>query len=440
MNLWVQNYDPLGNPVLSTAVAALPVVVLLGLIAFGGMSIHRAAVIGLLVALAVAVFAFGMPVMAALASAAYGSATGLFPIGWIILNLLFLYELTLRRGLFEVLRDSLSRVAPDPRVQVILIAFCFGAFFEGAAGFGTPVAVTSAILVRLGFRPLEACGLSLIANTAPVAFGALGTPILTLAEVTGLDAMKLSIMVGRQLPFFSVLVPFWCVWAMAGFRGLRGVWPVALVAGLAFAIPQFLVSNFHGPALVDIIASLTSIAAVLACLKCWRPRDSWTSRTVASSEPADAATPAARRRAWMPWIVLSLLVFLWGLSPVKQVARSNHGAEDLRPRPRSSRGPLAPGRPPTGQPGSRTVQIEPPLCHRHRNPRRCLDRRARIEIPTTRTRLPLPAPPSSKPDGHSSPSPACSPSAPSPNSAAPMPPWASPWPKPACSIRSLAHC
>ncbi len=199
MNLWVQNYDPLGNPVLSTAVAALPVVVLLGLIAFGGMSIHRAAVIGLLVALAVAVFAFGMPVMAALASAAYGSATGLFPIGWIILNLLFLYELTLRRGLFEVLRDSLSRVAPDPRVQVILIAFCFGAFFEGAAGFGTPVAVTSAILVRLGFRPLEACGLSLIANTAPVAFGALGTPIFTLAEVTGLDAMKLSIMVGRQL-------------------------------------------------------------------------------------------------------------------------------------------------------------------------------------------------------------------------------------------------
>jgi lactate permease len=318
MTPWVQNYDPLGNPVISTAVAALPVVVLLGLIAFGRMSIHRAAVIGLLVALGVAILAFGMPVRPALASAGYGAATGLFPIGWIILNLLFLYELTLRRGLFEVLRNSLSRVAPDPRVQVILIAFCFGAFFEGAAGFGTPVAVTSAILVRLGFRPLQACGLSLIANTAPVAFGALGTPIQALADVTGLDAMQLSIMVGRQLPFFSLLVPFWCVGAMAGFRGLWGVWPVALVAGVAFAVPQFLVSNYHGPALVDIIASLTSIAAVLGCLRWWRPRDGWKSDQVTEPDAEEPASPARRRLAWMPWLVLSVLVFLWGLLPIKQ--------------------------------------------------------------------------------------------------------------------------
>src|SRR6185369_8573074 len=187
------------------------------------------------------------PAAQVLATTCYGAAYGLFPIGWIILNLIFLYQLTVRKGLFEVLRSSLSRLAPDPRIQVILIAFSFGAFFEGAAGFGTPLAVTAAILIQLGFKPLAASGLSLIANTAPVAFGALGTPIIALSKVTGISEVTLSQMVGRQLPFFSLLVPFWVVWAMAGFRGLVGVWPAALTAGLAFAVPQFLVSNFHGP-------------------------------------------------------------------------------------------------------------------------------------------------------------------------------------------------
>src|SRR5438046_637245 len=232
-----------------------------------------------------------MPLKAAAATTLYGAAYGLFPIGWIILNLIFLYDLTVKSGLFKVLRQSLSRTAPDPRIQVILIGFSFGAFFEGAAGFGTPVAVTAAILIQLGFKPLAASGLSLIANTAPVAFGALGTPIIALSKVTGISELALSQMVGRQLPFFSFLIPFWIVWAMAGFRGMLGVWPAALTAGLAFAVPQFLVSNFHGPWLVDIVASICSISAIVVLLKVWQPKDKW--NPAGPDHPVRAkATPA----------------------------------------------------------------------------------------------------------------------------------------------------
>jgi lactate permease len=341
---WAQNYDPLGNAILSTVVATLPVVVLLGAIAWLEVRIHRAALLGLAVALVIALFAYRMPADLALATAGFGAAYGLFPIGWIILNLIFLYTLTVKQGLFAVLRGSLAHLAPDPRVQVILIAFSFGAFFEGAAGFGTPVAVTAAILMQLGFKPLQAAGLSLIANTAPVAYGALGTPIIALNGVLGGDdAMlrKLSAMVGRQLPFFSLLVPFWVVWAFAGWRGMLGVWPAALTAGVAFAVPQFLVSNFHGPWLVDIVAAISSMAAVVALLKVWRPNDGWqpaeggrrnagsgasepsaASPARSSSDTPQAALPvppaALIRRAWAPWILLSLLVFAWGVPAVKQ--------------------------------------------------------------------------------------------------------------------------
>src|SRR5947209_783904 len=277
--LWAQNYDPLHNPFFSTLLAAVPIVVLLSSIAVFKMRIHLAALLGLLVALGVAVLAYRMPIKAAGATALYGAAYGLFPIGWIIFNLIFLYRLTVHKGLFEVLRGSLASLAPDPRIQVILIAFSFGAFFEGAAGFGTPVAVTAAILIQLGFKPLAASGLSLIANTAPVAFGALGTPILALKGVTGIDELTLSAMVGRQLPLFSMIIPFWVVWAMAGFRGMLGVWPAALTAGICFALPQFLVSNFHGPWLVDIVASLCSMAGLLVLLRFWRPRPMAEDRT-----------------------------------------------------------------------------------------------------------------------------------------------------------------
>jgi lactate permease len=319
--IWVQNYDPLGSRFLSTLVAALPVVVLLGTIAFLKIRIHYAALLGLGVALVVAVLVYRMPATAALATTIYGAAYGLLPIGWIILNLIFMYQLTVRKGQFEILRNSLGKIAPDPRIQVVLIAFCFGAFFEGAAGFGTPVAVTGAILIQLGFRPLAACGLSLIANTAPVAFGALGTPIIALSQVTGLELEKLSAMAGRQLPFFSIIVPFWVVWAYAGFRGMMGVWPVALTAGVAFAIPQFLVSNFHGPWLVDIVASICSMAAVVAVLKVWQPRQLWKPSNQHANEPVSVTpnyTALQIRRAWIPWILLSVLVFIWGLPQVKK--------------------------------------------------------------------------------------------------------------------------
>src|SRR5438034_5369559 len=284
MENWLQNYDPLGNAFLSTTMAAVPVVVLLTAIAFFHIRIHFSALLGLGVALAVALFAYGMPVKAAAATTLYGAAYGLFPIGWIILNLIFLYQLTVKKGLFEVLRNSLGSFAPDPRVQVILLAFSFGAFFEGAAGFGTPVAVTAAILIQLGFKPLQASGLSLIANTAPVAFGALGTPIIALSKVTGISEVALSQMVGRQLPFFSLIIPFWVVWAMAGFRGMLGVWPVPLTAGLAFAIPQFLLSTYHGPWLVDIVAAITSMAGVSVLLKFWQPKGNWEGQHVAVPE------------------------------------------------------------------------------------------------------------------------------------------------------------
>lgn len=318
---WAQHYDPLGNAFFSTLLAAVPVVALLGAITWLRMRVHLAAWLGLALALAVALGAYRMPLSAALGATGYGALYGLFPIGWIILNLMFLYELAVRFGRFDVLRTSLASLAPDPRIQVILIAFCFGAFFEGAAGFGTPVAVTSAILIGLGFAPLPACGLSLIANTAPVAFGSLGTPIIALNAVTGLDLRDLSAMVGRQLPFFSLLVPFWVVWAMSGWRGVKGVWPAALTAGFSFALPQFLVSNFHGPWLVDVVASVCSMAALATLLRFWQPRDGWQPSPITVPKPA--TLPGERPpgsdlvRAWLPWTVLSVCLFVWGLPEVK---------------------------------------------------------------------------------------------------------------------------
>jgi lactate permease len=315
---WTQNYDPFGNAYLSTAVASLPVIVLLTSIAALGIRIHLAALFGLAVALGVAILGFGMPASMAGTTALYGAAYGLFPIGWIILNLIFLYQLTVDKGHFDTLRASLARLAPDPRVQVILVAFAFGAFFEGAAGFGTPVAVTGAILIQLGFKPLAACGLSLIANTAPVAFGAMGTPIIALAGVTGIPDVQLSAMIGRQLPFFSFIVPFWVVCAFAGFRGMLGVWPAALTAGLAFAIPQYLISNFHGPSLVDVVASLCSLGATALLLKVWKPREIWPMEGAHQPAANVSFVRGQVAMAWLPWIILSLWVFAWGEPHLKK--------------------------------------------------------------------------------------------------------------------------
>jgi lactate permease len=324
---WSQVYDPFGNAYVSTLVAALPIIVLLGSLAFFHVKAHWAAILGLIVALAVAVFAFGMPAAMAGKTALLGALFGLLPIGWIVLNVIFMYQLTNEIGLFEVLHKSITGITPDRRLQLLLVAFCFGAFFEGAAGFGTPVAVTAAILMGLGFAPLSAAGLSLIANTAPVAFGALGTPVIVLAAVTGLDINALSSMIGRQLPFFSLLVPFWLIWAFVGFRRMIEIWPAILVAGVAFAVPQFLVSNYHGPWLVDVIAAIVSMAALALFLKVWRPARVWTSATrEGETVPYEEAAAAAVRhgytrsqivKAWTPWAILSVLVFIWGLPQAK---------------------------------------------------------------------------------------------------------------------------
>jgi len=331
--VWSQVYDPLNNAWLSTIIAALPVIVLLGALGIFRVKAHVAALLGLAVSLASAILVFGMPVSMAGKTALLGAAFGLLPIGWIILNIIFLYRLTERVGLFKVLQDSISGITNDRRLQLLLIAFCFGAFFEGAAGFGTPVAVTGAILIGLGFSPLAASGLSLIANTAPVAYGALGSPVLALAAVTGLPLLDLSAMIGRQLPVFSVIVPFWLIVAFAGWRGTLQIWPAILVAGVSFAVPQFLVSNFHGPWLVDVVASLASMAALTLFLKWWQPGTIWTAldRDAVAAHSAGAAAireataapakpnhpPAMVRRAWLPWIILSVVVFLWGLPDVK---------------------------------------------------------------------------------------------------------------------------
>lgn len=325
-SIWPQNYDPLNNALLSTALAALPIIVLLGSIAVFQIRIHLAAIFGLIVAVVVALFVYNMPGPAVAATTLYGSAYGLFPIGWIVLNLIFLYQLTVNKGLFTLIRMHLSTIAPDPRIQVILIAFAFGAFFEGAAGFGTPVAITAAILIQLRFRPLAACGLSLIANTAPVAFGALGTPIIALAAVTDIDVLKLSAMVGRQLPLFSFLVPFWVIWAMAGFRGMINVWPAALTAGLSFAVTQFLVSNYHGPWLVDIFASIASIISIIVLLKFWQPKTLWKLPQDEDTIPleADPVNVSGRDmvRAWTPWVILTVFIFAWGVPTIKNTLNS----------------------------------------------------------------------------------------------------------------------
>ena len=315
---WIQVYDPLASPWLSTAAAALPIVLLLAALGLLEWRAHRAALLGLVSALAVSVFVFGMPVATAAATAAYGAAYGLLPIGWIVVTAVFLYNLTVETGQFEILKSSVGRLSADRRIQALLVAFSFGAFIEGASGFGTPVAICSALLIGLGFTPLYAAGLSLIANTAPVAFGAIGTPILTLAAVTEIPAQTLGAMAGRQLPFVSLLVPAWLVATMSGWRGLRSVWPAVLVCGGTFAVVQYLWSNFVGVELVDIAGGLASIAALAAFCRVWQPKDQWEDPAVASGQASAFAAPSgAVARAWMPWVFLSAAVIVWGLAPVK---------------------------------------------------------------------------------------------------------------------------
>jgi lactate permease len=313
---WAQSYDPLGSPLASTLAAAIPIVVLLGCIASGRVKAHIAALLSLASALAISIFMLGMPAKTAFAASAFGAAYGFFPIGWIVLNILFLYQLTKEQGAFDKMQASVGAISSDRRIQLVLIAFALGAFFEGTSGFGTPVAITGALLIGLGFNPLQASGLSLIANTAPVAFGAMGTPILALQGVTGLDLMALSKMVGRQLPIFSMIVPFWLIAAYDGRRGMRETWPVLLVAGFSFAIPQFLMSNYHGPTLVDVVAGVCCILCVAGFV---RMSGKYSGPPVALPAPQLAAGQGREHpiTPWIPWLVLSVIVFTFGLPTTK---------------------------------------------------------------------------------------------------------------------------
>jgi lactate permease len=334
---WTQVYDPLNSSLGSPLLAALPVVLLLGLLASGRVSAERAALAGLLAAVLLAIFFYtpqspepaetGEWAGTMLAAAGFGAAFGLLPIGWIVLAAIFLYTLTVDTGQFEIVKQSVASLSADRRIQALLIAFSFGAFVEGAAGFGTPVAISAALMMGAGFKPLHAAGLALLANTSPVAFGALGTPIKTLAQVTGLEEKTLSAMAGRQLPIFSLVVPAWLVWVMAGWRGMLEVWPALLVCGGSFAAVQFAVANYHGPWLVDVIAGLASLVSLALFLRIWQPRTIWQFAEEREARAVDAGQPAAGRHytrrqvasAWVPWGLLTVLVFIWGLPEVKEV-------------------------------------------------------------------------------------------------------------------------
>jgi lactate permease len=332
--MWNQVYNPFGNAALSTIAAAIPVVTLLVLIASGKVKAHIAAIIALVIANLIAIFVFTMPAGMSIRASLLGVVAGFFPIGWIVLNVIFLYRITVATGRFELLQRAIGGVTEDRRLQLLLIAFSFGAFFEGASGFGTPVAVTGAVLIGLGFSPLAASGLSLIANTAPVAFGALGTPIQGLATVTGIDPFLLGAMVGRQLPIFSLLVPFWVVWAFAGWKGMKDVWPAVLVTGVSFAVPQFVISNFINPWIVDIGASLISMGCLILFLKVWQPKVLWLSPVLRGNDESAATmkpvkpldkTPLTQGELWgslLPWIIVCIVMLIWGNDAFKVWANS----------------------------------------------------------------------------------------------------------------------
>jgi L-lactate transport len=317
MQTWQQIYNPLGNLWLSALVAAIPIIFFFVALTVFRMKGHVAGTITVVLSLAVAILSYGMPVDMALASAGYGFFYGLFPIAWIIVCAVFLYKVTVKTGQFDIIRASVVSLTEDQRLQMLLVGFAFGAFLEGAAGFGAPVAITAALLVGLGFNPLYAAGLCLITNTAPVAFGAMGIPIIVAGQVTGIEAFKIGQMAGRQLPLLSVLVPFWVIVIMDGWRGVRETWPAILVCGLAFAVTQFFTANFVGPELPDITSALVSLISLSVFLKFWKPKRIFRfddKQAVVQGEKHSLGTII---KAWSPFAILTIVVTIWSLKPFK---------------------------------------------------------------------------------------------------------------------------
>ncbi|HWY60752.1 MAG TPA: L-lactate permease [Rhizomicrobium sp.] len=336
MGTFQQAYDPFNNTIISTIVAAFPIVLLLGLIATGKIKSHWAALLGLAAMVAVAIFAYHMPAGMAASDTAYGFVNGFFPIGWIIVNVIFLYRLTVDKGYFAVFQYSMGRITADRRLQLIIIAFCFGAFFEGAAGFGTPVAVSAAMLMGLGFSPLAASGLSLLADTATVAFGALGAPITALAASTGLDPMVLSRIIGRQSCVFSLFIPFVMIYMFCGWKKMIEVWPALAVASLGFTIPAYLISNYSNPYIVDVVAGATALASIVLFLRVWQPREIMTNPALkfADDSHSDVKPPEQLKvapttgqmvSAWVPWLILCVVVAFWSSDMLKHLVNPIFG-------------------------------------------------------------------------------------------------------------------
>ncbi|HWB94028.1 MAG TPA: lactate permease LctP family transporter [Puia sp.] len=324
---WIQPLDPCHNLPVSCLVAIVPVSVIFWALVIRKMRGYQASLLATLSALLIAVIVYRMPVHLALLSAANGALYGLFPICWIVFTAVFLFNIAVRSGQFEVIRGFMAGITADRRIQALLIAFSFGSFLEGTAGFGAPVAITAAMLTGLGFNPLYAAGLCLIANTAPVAFGSIGIPVAVAAQVTSLPEQVISQMVGRTLPILSALLPFYLVVLMAGFKSAKEVAPAALVSGLSFALIQYLSSNFLGPALPDVLAGIGSIISLLVLLRFWQPRSVWRFAGEAEHIQPAGVSPAARRLLWAlsPFIALTLMIIAWGVAPVKEWLTS-HGA------------------------------------------------------------------------------------------------------------------
>jgi lactate permease len=320
---WNQNYDPLGHWWLSTLIAALPIIVLLGLLAGLRVKPHLCALAGAATAVIIAIVVFKMPAMLSVTSFVYGAAFGLLKIVWIVIAAVFLYDISVETGQFEIMKQSVAAITADRRLQLLLVAFCFGAFIEGCAGFGAPVAIAGAFMIGLGFRPFQAAALNLIANTAPVAWGAIGTPVHTLAAVTALNESDLNAMIGRILPITAVIVPFWLVRTMVNWKETMEVFPAILVVGGSFAVTQWFWANHMDSNLVDIAAGVVSLVATLLFLRVWQPKTIWRFPDEPAIEAA-AVRAAVKQysggqiaKAWMPFAVLSIFVLLWGLPSIK---------------------------------------------------------------------------------------------------------------------------
>ena len=320
METWIQNYTAVGGSLyLTAAVALLPIVFFFAALTVLKLKGYVAGFFTLLISILVAIFAFGMPAGMALSSAAYGFAYGLWPIAWIIITAVYLYKITVKTGQFDLIRSSVISITEDQRLQMILVGFSLGAFLEGAAGFGAPVAITAALLVGLGFNPLYAAGLCLIANTAPVAFGAMGIPIIVAGQVSGLDAYHIGQVAGRQLPILSIIVPFWLIAMMDGMRGIKQTWPAVLVAGVSFAVTQFLTANFIGPELPDVTSALVSLICLSLFLKKWQPSEIFTFQGMKQPEARKASEYSTGQivKAWSPFAILTVFVSLWTMKPLK---------------------------------------------------------------------------------------------------------------------------